>query len=107
MLDFASPYHTLLVWPCYAKFMAILHYGCLKLKMPDQQGVIVVSPSTTDVYLCEQEGATLAVADVTTTNSARIQRQPGEEPLTAQRGTQRRPSARPTTPIWSRSILKT
>jgi hypothetical protein len=34
VVNFASPYHALLGRPCYAKFMAVPYYGCLKLKMP-------------------------------------------------------------------------
>ena len=52
------------------KFMVILHYGCLKLKMPSPRGVIVVATSTTEVYRCEQEGTTLTVANITATDFA-------------------------------------
>ena len=43
--------------------MAILHYGCLKLKTLGLWGVIVVGPSTTNTYLYKQEGTALAAAD--------------------------------------------
>ena len=56
--------------PCYAKFMAIPHYGCLKLKMPGPRGVITMASSTTEAYLYEQEGTTLTAADVAATNFA-------------------------------------
>ena len=45
VVDFASPYHAMLGRPCYAKFMAIPHYGCLKVKMPEPRVVIVVTSS--------------------------------------------------------------
>ena len=64
VVDFASPYHALLGRPCYMKFMAIPHYGCLKLKIPGPRGVIVVATSAAEVYRCEQEGMALAVANV-------------------------------------------
>lgn len=64
MVNFSSPYHALLGWPCYTKFMAIAHYGCLKLKMPDPHGVITVATSMTEAYLCEQEGTALTTANV-------------------------------------------
>lgn len=38
VLNFDSPYHTLLGRPCFAKLMAIQHYGYLKLKMPGPWG---------------------------------------------------------------------
>lgn len=52
--------------------MAILHYGCLNLKMPGPQGVIIVAPSMADAYLYEQEGTALTVANIVTTDFARI-----------------------------------
>ena len=65
VVDFASPYHALLGRPCYTKFMAVPHYGCLKLKIPGPQGVIVVATSMAEVYHCEQEGTTLSMASIT------------------------------------------
>ncbi|XP_066361192.1 uncharacterized protein [Miscanthus floridulus] len=53
VVDFSIPYHALLAWPCYAKFMAIPHYGCLKLKTPGPRGVITMATSTTEAYLDE------------------------------------------------------
>jgi hypothetical protein len=35
VLAFLGTYYALLGWSCYAKFMVVLHYVCLKLKMPD------------------------------------------------------------------------
>ncbi|XP_066334026.1 uncharacterized protein [Miscanthus floridulus] len=65
VVDFASPYHALLGQPCYARFMAIRHYGCLKLKMSSPRGVIMVASSMAEAYRSELEGTTLAVADIT------------------------------------------
>lgn len=50
VVDFLGPYHALFVWPCYAKFMAVTHYGCLKVKMPGPWEVITVAspPSAAD-----------------------------------------------------------
>lgn len=53
MVDFSSPYHALLAQPCYAKFMVVPHYDCLKLKMPRPWGIIIVASSATEAYLCE------------------------------------------------------
>lgn len=72
VVDFASPYHALLGQPCYAKFMAVLYYGCLKLKIPGPRGVIVVATSTVEVHHCEQEGTALPVANIATADFARI-----------------------------------
>ncbi|XP_066316358.1 uncharacterized protein [Miscanthus floridulus] len=70
VVDFASPYRALLGPPCYMKFMAIPHYGCLKLKIPNPRGVIMVATSMAKVYHCKQEGTTLFVASITTIDFA-------------------------------------
>jgi hypothetical protein len=41
--------------PCYAKFMAILNYTYLKLKMPGPKGVITVGPTYRHAYECDVE----------------------------------------------------
>jgi hypothetical protein len=41
--------------PCYAKFMAILNYTYLKLKMPRPAGVITVGPTYRHAYECNVE----------------------------------------------------
>ena len=43
VVDLSSPYHTLLGQPALAKFMAVPHYGYLKMKMPGPKGVITIS----------------------------------------------------------------
>ena len=53
---------------CYAKFIAVPHYDCLKLKMPGPRGVITMASSMTEAYLCEQEGMSLTTADVAAAN---------------------------------------
>ena len=65
VVDFAWSYHALLGGPCYAKLLAILHYGYLKLKMPDPRGVIMVASSVIKAYRYEQEGTALAATDST------------------------------------------
>ena len=42
VVGFKGAYHAILGRPCYAKFMAILNYTYLKLKMPSPRGVITV-----------------------------------------------------------------
>ena len=66
--------------------MVVPHYGYLKLKMPSLWGVIVVAPSMADVYLYEQEGTTLTMANVTTIDFAQIQHQPRKEPPHSTKG---------------------
>jgi hypothetical protein len=39
---FSGPYHVILRWPCYVKFMAIFRYTYLKLKIPRPTGVITM-----------------------------------------------------------------
>jgi hypothetical protein len=42
VVGFRGTYHSVLGWPCYAKFMAIPNYTYLKFKMPGPNGVITV-----------------------------------------------------------------
>jgi hypothetical protein len=42
VVDFSGPYHIILGQPCYVKFMAILSYFYLKLKIPAPTKVITV-----------------------------------------------------------------
>ena len=51
---FRSGYHALLRRTAFAHFNAVLHYGCLKLKMPGPRGVITVSGNT-ECSLCVEE----------------------------------------------------
>jgi hypothetical protein len=41
--------------PCYAKFMAVPNYTCLKLKMPGPNGVITVGSTYRHTYECDVE----------------------------------------------------
>jgi hypothetical protein len=42
VVDFFGPYHVILGWPCYVKFMAIPSYAYLKPKIPRPAGIITV-----------------------------------------------------------------
>jgi hypothetical protein len=46
LVDFFGPYHVILGWLCYVKFMAIPNYAYLKLKIPGPVGVIMVEAKT-------------------------------------------------------------
>ncbi|XP_071678590.1 uncharacterized protein [Lolium perenne] len=41
VVDWESQYHAILGRPAFAKFMAVPHYGYLKLKMPDNNGTAI------------------------------------------------------------------
>ncbi|KAK1606049.1 hypothetical protein QYE76_029722 [Lolium multiflorum] len=43
VVDLVSPYHALLGRPALTKFMAVPHYGYLKMKLPGPKGVITVA----------------------------------------------------------------
>jgi hypothetical protein len=43
VVDLACPYHTLLGRPALTKFMAVPHYGYLKMKLPGPKWVITVA----------------------------------------------------------------
>jgi hypothetical protein len=42
VVDFSGPYHVILAQSCYVKFMAILNYAYLKLKIPRLARIITV-----------------------------------------------------------------
>ncbi|XP_025815575.1 uncharacterized protein LOC112892656 [Panicum hallii] len=71
VVDFEGSYHTILGHPCYAKFMAVLNYTYLKLKMPGPNDIIMVSDSFKQAYGCGREHSELATA---ITNSAELQK---------------------------------
>jgi len=63
VVGFPETFHAILGRPCYAKFMAVLNYTYLKLKMSGPHGVITVGTSFQRAYECEVEccGHTAAV----------------------------------------------
>jgi hypothetical protein len=44
VVDFSGPYHIILGWPCYVKFMATPSYTYLKLKILGPTSIIIVGP---------------------------------------------------------------
>jgi hypothetical protein len=50
VVNFSEPYHVIMEWPCYDKFMAILSYAYLKLKIPEPIGVINVTPRVSNPH---------------------------------------------------------
>jgi len=53
--DFDGTYHAILGRPSLTKFMAVLHYSYLVLKMPTEKGVLTVSGNVYTAYTCEEE----------------------------------------------------
>ena len=60
--DFNTAYHTILGQPALAKFMAILHYAYLVLKMPSPVGVLALWANLSIAYACKIESLALAEA---------------------------------------------
>ena len=55
VVGFKGTYHAILGHPCYAKFVAVLNYTYLKLKMPGPKGVITVESTYKHAYDCNVE----------------------------------------------------
>jgi hypothetical protein len=55
VVGFRGTYHAILGRPCYAKFMAVPSYTCLKLKMSGPNGVITVGPTYKHAFECDVE----------------------------------------------------
>jgi hypothetical protein len=71
VVNFSGPYHIILGWPCYVRFMSIPSYAYLKLKIPGSAGVITVESKTQRALDCEQHSIELA-ADVVVTVELRL-----------------------------------
>ena len=59
---FNTTYHTILGRPALAKFMAILHYAYLVLKMPSPAGVLALRANLCIAYTYETKSLALAEA---------------------------------------------
>ena len=60
--DFNTAYHAKLGRPALAKFIAVLHYTYIVLKMPSPAGVLALWANLSIAYACETESLTLAEA---------------------------------------------
>jgi hypothetical protein len=60
--DFDGTYHDILGPPALTKFMAVLHYSYLVLKMPTEHGVLALRGNVCMTYTCEEEGFKVAEA---------------------------------------------
>ncbi|XP_025791911.1 uncharacterized protein LOC112873101 [Panicum hallii] len=79
VVGFHGSYHTILGWPCYAKFMAIPNYTYLNLKMPGPCGVITVGSSLQRAYQCEVESCELVSAVIASGELGVIREETTEE----------------------------
>jgi hypothetical protein len=52
---FSGTYHAILGRPTYAKFMAVLNYTFLKLKISGLKGIITLGPTYQHKYECDVE----------------------------------------------------
>nr|XP_051197464.1 uncharacterized protein LOC127310874 [Lolium perenne] len=66
VVNFRTPYHCVLGCQAFAKFMAAPHYGYNMMKMPGPHGVITVRGDPEMALECEESGAKLADAVITT-----------------------------------------
>jgi len=62
VVDINTAYHAILGRPALEKFMAMLHYTYLVLKMPTEQGVLSLHANLDVAYNCEKESFALAEA---------------------------------------------
>jgi len=60
--EFNTAYHAILGRPALAKFMAVLHYAYLVLKMPSSTGVLALRANLSIAYTYETESLALAEA---------------------------------------------
>jgi hypothetical protein len=66
VVNFSRPYHVILGWLCYVKFMATPSYTYLTLKIPGPTRVITVEARTQRALDCVQDSIELATAAVAT-----------------------------------------
>jgi hypothetical protein len=55
VVGFRGAYHAILGRPCYAKFMVVPNYTCVKMKMPGPKGIITVGSSIEHAFDCDVE----------------------------------------------------
>jgi hypothetical protein len=53
VVDFSEPYHVIMGWPCYVKFMVIPSYAYLKLKILGHASVITMEARAQWALDCE------------------------------------------------------
>jgi len=53
--DFDGTYHAILGRPSLTKFMAVLHYSYVDLKMPTEKGVLTIRGNVYMAYTCKEK----------------------------------------------------
>jgi hypothetical protein len=61
--DFMSSYHAILGRPMLARFMVVLHYTYLVLKMPTPKGVLTVYNDLLILFKCDNEALEIAMTN--------------------------------------------
>ena len=79
VVGFHGTYHAILGRPWYAKFMVVLNYTYLKLKMSGPCGVITIGTSFQHAYECEVECCEHATTIVASKELAAIRKEVTEE----------------------------
>jgi hypothetical protein len=64
VVGFSRTYHEILGRLTYAKFMIVLNYTYLKLKIPGPKGIITVGPTYQCAYKCDAECIQFAEATI-------------------------------------------
>jgi hypothetical protein len=109
--DFDGTYHTILGQPALTKFMAVLHYSYLVLRMPTEHGILTLRGNVYTAYTCEEESFKVAEATDLSINMEQTWSMPPRLPLTTWRSQSCKPHARASSPrttrrsSWSMSIL--
>jgi hypothetical protein len=67
VVDFFRPYHIILGWSCYVKFMAIPSYAYLKLRILGPANIITWEAKAQRALDCEQNSIELATVTVAAT----------------------------------------
>jgi hypothetical protein len=62
VVDFDGTYHAILGRPALTKFMAVLHYSYLVVKMPTEHAILTLRGIVYTVFTCEEEGFKVAEA---------------------------------------------
>ncbi|KAM0882594.1 hypothetical protein ACQ4PT_032203 [Festuca glaucescens] len=73
VVDLVSPYHALLGRPALARFMAVPHYGYLKMKIPGPKGVITIAGDYRRSMECATQSSKMAQTLVIAAEKQQIQ----------------------------------
>ena len=72
-MDLVSPYHALLGRPALTRFMAVPHYGYLKMKLPGPKGVITIAGDYRRSMECATQSSKMAQTLVIAAEKQQIQ----------------------------------